>query len=90
MALAERGKAPERSIGRLFRMLVNEGTFAEERFHDFINFQDSPFNDETQGTSAEGRLEAQLALIEAVESYLDAHPNARATRALSENWKIAQ
>ena len=29
-ALAERGKDPERSIGRLFRMLVNEGTFAEE------------------------------------------------------------
>ena len=63
MALAERGKDPERSIGRLFRMLVNEGTFAEERFHDFINFQDSPFNDETQGTSAEGRLEAQLVLL---------------------------
>ena len=88
MALAERGKAPERSIGRLFRMLVNEGTFAEERFpYDFINFQTLLSTMRHKGLRRRAVLRPALALIEAVESYLDAHPNARATRALSEIGK---
>ena len=79
-----RGLDPQRITINLFEMAVHEGDAACEALRSLIHFDNSVWNDETKGSTKEGRLEARVTLLDALATEMEREPQPKLETACRE------